>query len=101
MKITHRQLKRIISEEIQRCISEAEFPTGSEPEINLDISKVFNVDIAGIDMSDYPDFVDAFVESAEYEYTPGQYRELTQDELDHLNNEESSWLYQQVWEQVN
>jgi hypothetical protein len=97
VKLSRRHLSNLIKEELQRFMVES---NGDEPEINLDLSKVFNVEISEIDMSDYPDFADARVESGEYEHAPGQYRELTQDEIDHLNMEESSWLHQQVWEQV-
>jgi len=74
--------------------------TNTETEISLDLSRIRNIDIKGIDMSDHPRYVDAFVDSAEYEYTPNKFRDLTEDELDYLNNNESDWLYQQVWEQV-
>jgi hypothetical protein len=44
---------------------------------NFDIKKLSNVYIGGIDTRDYPDFVDAFIESADY----GD-RELTEEECD-------------------
>jgi hypothetical protein len=68
---------------------------------NLDLDKIKNVEVEGIDMSDYPDFVDAFIASAEYEHSPGEFRDLTEDEIDHLNDNEDAWKYKQVWEQVN
>ena len=42
--------------------------------ITLDYSKINNVKIGGLDMTDYPDFWDAYIESADY----GD-RELTED----------------------
>ena len=50
--------------------------------IKLDYSKITNVFVGGIDMEDYPDFCDAYIESADY----GN-REMTEDELDILNED--------------
>lgn len=50
--------------------------------IELDYSKISNVYIDGIDMADYGDFCDAYVESADY----GD-REMTEAELDVLNKD--------------
>ena len=48
--------------------------------IILDYSKINNVKVGGVDMADYPDFCDAYIESADY----GD-REMTEEELDVLN----------------
>jgi hypothetical protein len=50
--------------------------------ITLDYSKISNVSIGGLDMQDYPDFCDAYIESADY----GN-REMTDEELDILNED--------------
>jgi hypothetical protein len=50
--------------------------------IELDYSKISNVQVGGVDMEDYPDFCDAYIESADY----GD-REMTDDELDILNED--------------
>jgi hypothetical protein len=50
--------------------------------IELDYSKISNVSIGGLDMQDYPDFCDAYIESADY----GN-REMTDEELDILNED--------------
>ena len=75
--------------------------THPETEIDLDLSKIKNIVIEGIDMADHPDFSDAFVASAEYEYAPREFRDLTQEEIDYLNENEDEWVWNQVWEQVN
>lgn len=50
-----------------------------DPDMNFNNLK--NIVIADIHISDYPDFVDAFIESAEYpDGTP-----LSDEELDHLS----------------
>lgn len=51
-------------------------------DIKLDYSKISNVSVGGVDMADYPDFCDAYIESADY----GD-REMTDEELDILNED--------------
>ena len=48
------------------------------------------VTVDGIDTQDYPDFVDAYIESADYKG-----REMTEEELDFLN-EDSDFVYEEV-----
>ena len=60
----------------------------------LDYSLITDVEVSGIDMSDYPDFCDAFIESASYQGRP-----LTEAELEELNND-SSFVYETVIEKV-
>ena len=50
--------------------------------IKLDYSKISNVQVGGVDMQDYPDLCDAYIESADY----GD-REMTDEELDILNED--------------
>ena len=50
--------------------------------ITLDYRKINNVQIGGLDTEDYPDFCDAYIESADY----GD-REMTEEELDILNED--------------
>ena len=52
--------------------------------ITLDYSKISNVKVGGVDMADYPDFCDAYIESADYGDS-----EMTYDELDILNEDGS------------
>ena len=46
----------------------------------MELDKITNIELGGIDTNDYPDFVDAFIESAEIDGV-----ELTDSELDELN----------------
>jgi hypothetical protein len=62
--------------------------------IELDYSKISNVYVAGIDMADYGDFCDAYIESADYDG-----REMTEEELEVLN-EDSSFVNQAVFNQL-
>jgi 7-cyano-7-deazaguanine synthase in queuosine biosynthesis len=50
--------------------------------IEIDLSQVTNIRMAGIDHSDYPDYCDAFIESADY-----MGREATEEELDAMNDD--------------
>lgn len=58
--------------------------------INLDYSKISDVEVEGIDMGDYPDFCDSFISYAEYDG-----REMTDEELDTLNDD-SDFVYEAV-----
>ena len=49
--------------------------------MEIDFTKISNVEVDGIDHNDYPDFVDAFIASAEYDG-----REMTDEELDYIND---------------
>ena len=49
--------------------------------------------VEGIDRSDSPDYVDAYIASAKYDDPVKGYRDLTDSELDSLD---PSWIHQQV-----
>ena len=46
----------------------------------MELDKIKNIELGGIDTNDYPDFCDAFIESAEYDGV-----ELTDAEIEELN----------------
>ena len=56
----------------------------------LDYSKITNVEIDGIDYSDYPDFCDAYIVDAMYD------GEQMTDEQIEIINEDSQFVYDQV-----
>jgi hypothetical protein len=62
--------------------------------IKLDYNKISNVFVGGIDMEDYGDFCDAYIESADYDG-----REMTDDELEVLN-EDSQFVNESVFSQL-
>lgn len=62
--------------------------------LNLELRKIENIVIDGIDHKDYPDYCDAFIESADYEG-----RELTDEELDELN-ENQMFVHAAVFDQL-
>ena len=49
--------------------------------MQIDFTKITNVEVDGINFNDYPDFVDAFIASAEYDG-----REMTDEEIDYIND---------------
>jgi hypothetical protein len=53
----------------------------------MDLNKIENIEVDGIDTADYPDFCDAYIAAAEYNG-----KELTDEQLDVLNNN-SSFVY--------
>lgn len=63
-------------------------------QIELDYTKISNVFVAGIDMEDYGDFCDAYIESADYNG-----REMTEEELEVLN-EDSQYINEAVFSQL-
>jgi gamma-glutamylcysteine synthetase len=75
MKITKRQLKRIIKEEL-------EAPQAKEVDQN-------SFDIEGIDHSDYPDYVDAFLSYGQY----ADGTEMTDEELQAWQDDNPSLFY--------
>ena len=60
----------------------------------LDYNKISNVFVGGIDMEDFPDFCEAYIESADYEN-----REMTEEELDILN-EDGSFISEHAHSQI-
>ena len=49
--------------------------------MKIDVNKLENIEVDGIDTRDYPDFVDAFISYAEMDGV-----ELTDEQLDELND---------------
>lgn len=62
--------------------------------MSLDYSQIKDARVTNIRMYDFPDFVDAFIESATYMGRP-----MTDDELDALN-EDRDFVYGKVQEQL-
>lgn len=56
----------------------------------MDLNKITNVVVGNVDFKDYPDFTDAYIESADYD---GE--EMTEDQLDEIN-EDRDFVYEQA-----
>lgn len=62
--------------------------------MKLDYTKIEDVEVYGIDTSDYPDFCDAYIAAATYKD-----RDMTDEELDTLN-EDGSYVHEQLFKQL-
>jgi len=60
----------------------------------MDYSKIAEIEIDGVDTSDYPDFVDAYISYAEYDGKP-----MTGHQLEELN-EDTDFVYDKVLEHM-
>lgn len=58
--------------------------------IELDYDQIENIEMDGIDTSDYPDFCDAYICSATY-----MGRDMTEEELEVLNDDRD-FVYEQT-----
>ena len=59
----------------------------------IDLSRVDDIKFSGVDNTDYPDYSDAFIESATY-----RGREMTQREMDELMDNYREFVYQKLME---
>lgn len=66
----------------------------------IDIKRVCDVKVGGIDHHDYPDYCDAFISEAWLHEGRGRYRELTEEELEWLNEQED-YRYKQILKFTN
>lgn len=62
--------------------------------MKLDYSKISNVHVVNINVKDWPDLTDAFIESADYDG-----REMTEEELE-LLNEDHAFVHEHASERV-
>lgn len=61
----------------------------------IDFKLVTNVSVDGIDTRDYPDFCDAFIESADYDGKP-----MSEEMLDEINCDHSDFVHECVYNQL-
>lgn len=61
----------------------------------LNLTKLEDIQIEGIDTRDAPDFVDAYIS-----YATIDGRELTDIELDHINDEYTDFVHECVMEEL-
>lgn len=58
--------------------------------VSLEYKKISNIEFDGIDYSDYPDFCDAYIVSAEYD---GE--QMTDEQIEELNDD-SDFVYESL-----
>lgn len=60
----------------------------------MDYSKISNIEVDGIDTKDYPDFCDAYIESADYDGEP-----MNDKQLEEINND-GDFVLQAVYDHL-
>ena len=63
--------------------------------MELDLNKIEDIEFDGIDTNDYPDFCDAFIISATYNG-----RDLTEEELEWVGEDNRDWVYEKLMEHL-
>lgn len=61
----------------------------------IDFKLVTNVSVDGIDTNDYPDFVDAFIVSADYDGEP-----MSDEMIDEINSDYLDFVSECVYDQL-
>ena len=61
----------------------------------FEFSKISNVVLDGVHQWDYPDYCDAFIDSADYDG-----KEMTEEQLDELN-EDYELVHELVWDNLH
>jgi len=65
--------------------------------MELDYTKIDNIEFSGINHNDCPDYCDAFIESADYDGRP-----MTEDELEWVNEyENNDFKYEKLEEYLH
>lgn len=62
---------------------------------NIHPNQIIDPEVDGVDTRDYPDFSDAYLESG-YIKENGKVRELTDAEIDYINDTHSDWVHDLV-----
>lgn len=63
--------------------------------MKIDFKLITNVSVDGIDTSDYPDFCDAFIESAEYNG-----KDMSEEMLDEINSDHLDFVSECVYDSL-
>jgi hypothetical protein len=81
-----------------KIVTISDFIKGSKHEdYQLDNLEVVDVEIDGVDMHDYPNFIDAYIESAKFESSG---KELSEVQLEKLKEQNIDEFYQDVMDKV-
>jgi hypothetical protein len=63
--------------------------------MQLNLSQIENMEFEGVDFSDYPDFVDAYLISADYDG-----KEMTEEQIDYINDEHYEFVNESVFDSL-
>jgi len=61
----------------------------------FDLSKISNIEVENVDFRDAPDFVDAFITSADYDGL-----EMTEDQLNELSENYPDFCYEAIYDSI-
>tara|TARA_R110002051_G_scaffold101491_1_gene172315 strand:- start:2306 stop:2503 length:198 start_codon:yes stop_codon:yes gene_type:complete len=61
----------------------------------INVEDVEDIVFDGIDFTDHPDYSDAYIESATYKN-----REMTEYEMEELQNTEDMWVYEKLMDWI-
>ena len=61
----------------------------------INVEDVEDIVFNGIDFTDHPDYSDAYIESATYKN-----REMTEYEMEELQNTEDMWVYEKLMDWI-
>jgi len=81
--------------------------------MNIDLSKITDIEFDGIDHKDYPEYCNAYINKASIEITLQEYnlcqgsnqvsydgryyRNLTDTELEYIQDNHGDWVYEKLW----
>ena len=63
--------------------------------MQLNLAQIENMEFEGVDFCDYPDFVDAFLTAADYNG-----KELTEEQIDYINDEHYEFVNESVYKSL-
>ncbi len=73
--------------------------------MNIDTSKIVDIELDGLDHHDWPDLCDAYISNAVYPAVANprhgvasDWRDLTEEELEWLQENRRDWYYEQIYD---
>lgn len=90
-------LNKIVNGPIKAGEKEYQKEINKREIIDLDISKIVDIEIEGVDVSDWPDLCDAFISRAFLDLGNKQFRELTDAELKWLETNKKDWYWDYIY----
>jgi hypothetical protein len=70
-------------------------------ELNFELQDLVNIVLGGVDTSDYPNFCDAFIDSATLPSGDGGVRDLTDMEINMINGNHPDFVNDCVFYEIN
>ena len=74
--------------------------SNNRKEYHMDVTRLVDVEVDGIDTKDAPKFCDAFIKNASITEDDGTIRALTDEELESLTDDEPEFVHDKVIEHL-